>query len=298
MQILDIVNQKFTEIMKEETGVLGAWEFGSGMYHTRDEYSDIDIVFLAAQADYAQIDNQLKDILQRVCDEVVIFWAEDFNGEAIKNYDCILNIAGEFCQYDIFLINEARIEDHICQIHYADITVENIFFDRAGAVAALIGKPLSKRPWQDDIMRLIDTYWLHIYMTEKYFIRKDFFKLEGVLRILMDTHISLLLLIYDKTTWGGTANKLHYLPQDKQNHLKKYYFDGDFEKVKNNLRQAMLWFREDVKESGNAAAEKKCLELAEKIAEMPVQAGTFDGITRESVEANLKRSLVISDKRD
>lgn len=121
MEILNALNQEFIQIMKEEPGVLGTWEFGSGMHHTRDEYSDIDIVF----------------------------------------------------------------------------------FDKTGAVSSLIGTLPPGKSLQvtglpqeyEAIARLIDTYWLHIYMTAKYFLRKDYFKLEGVLRILMDTHIPLVSLI-------------------------------------------------------------------------------------------------------
>lgn len=74
-----------------------------------------------------------------------------------------------------------------------------------------------------------------------------------------------MLALYDKTTWGGTANKLHYLPEEKQNHLKKYYCDEDFKKTKDNLCQAMRWFTQDVEESGNAAAVQRCSETADKI---------------------------------
>lgn len=273
MEILNALNQEFIQIMQEEPGVLGAWEFGSGMHHTRDEYSDIDIVFLVEQTDYVRVDHNLRNILQRICDDVILFWAEDFNGESIKNYDCLLERNGTLCQYDIFLLNNAKIRDDICQIHYADLQKENIFFDKTGAVSSLIGTlppgkslQITGLPQECEVIeRLIDTYWLHIYMTVKYFFRKDYFKLEGVLRILMDTHTSLLLALYDKTTWGGTANKLHYLPEEKQNHLKKYYCDEDFKKTKDNLFQSMHWFMQDIEETGNAAAVRRCSETADKV---------------------------------
>ena len=43
-------------------------------------------------------------------------------------------------------------------------------------------------------------FWLHLYvnMPAQYFAGKDFFDLNGVLCILMDTHISLLVVAYDK----------------------------------------------------------------------------------------------------
>ncbi len=82
---------------------------------------------------------------------------------------------------------------------------------------------------------------------------------------MMDTHTSLLLTIYDKITWGGTANKLYYMEEEKRNHLKKYYCCEDFELVRENLLQAMLWFEEDVAFSGNKEAEEMSRNIGEQI---------------------------------
>lgn len=265
MGVLQRFHQEFICIMKEESGVLGAWEFGAGMHNTRDEYSDIDAVFLVDHVNYDRIDNILKDLLERISDHVLLFWAEDFNNESIKNYDCVLERESEVFQYDIFLINSARKEDYICKIHYADLKKENIFFDPKGEVNALIGKASHGEKWQDDVSRLMQTYWLHIYMSAKYFLRNDYFKLEGILRILMDTHTSLLLTLFDETTWGGTANKLHYLAMEKQNHLKKYYCHEDLRIVKQNLWQSMLWFEEDTREWEPCKRNGEITELSDKI---------------------------------
>ena len=248
MELLQQLNEEMIDLMKKIPGVLGAWEFGSGMHHTRDEYSDIDIVFLLKESSFNEIDQQLPDILETICDHILIFWPEDFNGAAIKNYDCLLEKDGQILQYDIFLLNDAALDDGLCKIHYADLKQENIYFDLAGKVAALINEDQIHQTWSDDIYRLMDTYWLHVHMTSKYFLRGDYFKLEGVLRILMDTHASLLLTAYDRTTWGGAANKLHYLPEEKQKHLHYYYCDNDLNKTAKNLHQSMLWFEQDVRE--------------------------------------------------
>lgn len=265
MGALQRLNEEFICRMKEEPGVLGAWEFGSGMHGTRDAYSDIDIVFLVAESDYFRIDGKLKEILEGACDDVVIFWPEDFNGESIRNYDCLVEREGKLLQYDIFLLNDARLDDGMCRVHYADLREENIYYDREGKVRALIGGVTDRGPWREDVMRLIDTYWLHINMTAKYFLRQDYFKLEGVFRILMDVHVSLLLTAYDETVWGGTANKLHYLPEEKRNHLKKYYCDADLDQVKDNLWQEMQWFEEDVRELYAGEAERRHSEISGKV---------------------------------
>lgn len=94
----------------------------------------------------------------------------------------------------------------------------------------------------------------------------------------MDTHTSLLLTLYDKITWGGTANKLHYLEEEKQSHLKKYYCCEDFNMVRENLLQSMLWFEEDVVSGENKEAEKVCREIGEPVrkAWSAMVCGGFD----------------------
>ena len=45
--------------------------------------------------------------------------------------------------------------------------------------------------------------------------------------------------------WGGAENKLHFLPADKQEHLKKYFCTDDFSSNKENLLKSMEWFKQD-----------------------------------------------------
>ena len=244
------VHNAFLKMMEAEREVLGAWYFGSVSRGTMDELSDIDIVFLVKEASFSLVDKNLTRMLSDVCDDIVLCWPESFNGDAIKNYGYLIKHNQKLFQYDVFLLNMAYIDDFMCQIHYANLNEQDIVFSKDGSLQSLIQKEIKGSLWQDDILKLITTYWFHIQMSAKYFIRKDFFKLEGVLRILMDTHTSLLLTAYDKITWGSSANKLHFIDEEKQKHLMKYGCLKDFVTVRNNLMQAMEWLEEDVREIG------------------------------------------------
>lgn len=243
---LQSIHNAFLKVMEGQPGVLGAWHFGSVLRGTMDEFSDIDIVFLVKEASFSFVDKNLTQMLNEVCDEVVLCWPESFNGDAIKNYGYLIKRSQKLFQYDVFLLNIAYIDDFMCQIHYADLNEQDIVFSKDGSVQVLMQKKNKGSLWKADIVKLVTTYWFHVQMTAKYFIRKDFFKLEGVMRILMDTHISLLLTAYDKITWGSSANKLHFIDEEKQRHLMKYGCLEDFVTVRNNLMQAMEWFDEDV----------------------------------------------------
>ncbi|WP_334071346.1 MULTISPECIES: nucleotidyltransferase domain-containing protein [Paenibacillus] len=245
---LQSVHNDFITVMKVEQGVLGAWYFGSTAHGTMDVHSDIDIVFLVEEGAYSLVDEKLTVMLEDVCDEVILCWPEDFNSQAIKNYGYILRQKEHLFQYDVFLLNKGKIDDDMCRIHYTELQAKDIVFDRDGSVQALINEGIKGGLWQDDLHKLITTYWFHVQMSAKYFARKDFFKLNGVLRILMDTHSSLLLTSYDQITWGGAASKLHYIDETKQKHLMKYGCTEELVMVRKNLLQAMEWFEDDVRE--------------------------------------------------
>lgn len=259
------VNNRFAQIMKNCDGVLGAWYFGSVSRDKSDGLSDIDIVFLIDEKNFDTIDKGLDDMLCSVCGEIVLRWEEDFNGDAIKNYCYLIRHGGKLFQYDVFLLNQGNIDDFMCQIHYTGLKSSAVIFDKNNSVEALIEKGIKGTPWRGDLHRLITTYWFHVQMSAKYLIRKDYFKTEGVLRILTDAHTSLLLSVFDRTTWGGSANKLHFIPSDMQEHLMLYGCVNDFGVVKENLSKEMRWFCDDVNFSDNEEEKVYNNRLAEII---------------------------------
>jgi hypothetical protein len=90
----------------------------------------------------------------------------------------------------------------------------------------------------------------------------------------MDAHTSLLLNEYDTITWGGSANKLHFIPDEKQRHLMKYGCMEDFERLRENLLASINWFEEDSNEI--AGKELECYkEITNQVKEYWVQHTNF-----------------------
>lgn len=249
---LEIVNDRFIDIMRGTQGVMGAWNFGSAAHDMSDEYSDVDIIFLIDGKSFEQLDCELPRLIAGVCDEVVLSWPEDFNSEAIKNYGFLLKFNNRVFQYDVFMLNSDLLDDFMCRLHYTDLKEQDVLFDINGNVGKLIDKALRGSLWKADIMMIIDTYWYHAHMTAKYIVRKDYFKLNNALRTMMDTHISLLLTAYDKITWGGSANKLHFVPEDMQRHLMRYYCTEDFAMNSANVQWSIEQFEADIFKVGTA----------------------------------------------
>lgn len=261
-------NEKFITKIQEDSNMLGAWYFGSLAHGNSDKYSDIDIVFLITETGFNKAEKNICKLLSQCCDEIILMWEENFNSQAIKNYDFLLSVNDKIFQYDIFLLNSGKIDDFMCQMHYTGLKPEDIVFEKEHFVSGLIHAAPAGSTWNGDYKCIIDTYWLHIHMSKKYFARKDFFKLEGILRILMDSHVSLLLTAYDNLTWGSTANKLYYLDSEKKKHLMKYGCIEDWQEMKKNLETEIQWFCTDVKEICTPEYKKYNNSLSTKIMKL------------------------------
>lgn len=243
-ELLVILND-FVDIMRRTDWVLGAWNFGSAAHELTDKYSDADVVFLVGGKDLADAEESLKRLISGVCDEVILCWEEDFNSDSIINNGYLLEKNGRIFQFDVFLLSKDRIDDYICKIHYTDLSERDIIFDKDGSVLALAENCPHREFWGDDADRLIRTYLYHFGMSAKYLLRGDYFKLNRVMRVLYDTHSSLLLTEYDRIKWGGAESKLRFIPEEKKRHLTQYYCTENFAEDRKRLACCFEWFGED-----------------------------------------------------
>ena len=179
--ILEQIRDEFIEQAKQSEIVLGAWNFGSETHGLSDEYSDVDIVLLINAKSFANISDITEKWLKNICNEILLCYPEGFNGEAIINNGYLISFDSKVFQFDVFMLNSEKLNDYICRLHYSGLTEKDIIFDKTGAVKELADLNLKGDFWNDDIAGLQNTYWYHAYMTKKYFIRKDFFKLYNVL---------------------------------------------------------------------------------------------------------------------
>ncbi len=247
-QNLLTISEAFAAAMKETDGVLGAWNFGSVMHGTSDEYSDVDIIFLIGGNAWKDMEAKVSAALSEQCDGVALSWGEGFNGHSLISNSYLLRKDGQVLQFDVVLLNQDCIREPLCKIHYMDLSEKDIVFDNGGQVQELCADPPHGNPWSCSLDRVITTYYFFLHMTAKYLRRQDYFKLNQTMRTLYDMHASLLLAGYDAISWGGTESRLHFLPADRQEHLKKYYCTDDFRLNRANLARSMEWFEEDMQD--------------------------------------------------
>ena len=239
---------KVVNVLKNDSRCHGGWHYGSLGRGLDDEYSDVDPIFLIKGDYFEEVAQDLPNIMKLACDNLVIFWKESYNNDELKSFGCDLEIDGKYYQFDIFIINDQKTDAWFCKWHYTDITLENIIFDSDGEVTKLISNAPKGVIFERDINNIITTYWHHVHMVIKYFLRQDYFKLHNNFNIIMESHADLLLAKYDTITWGSWHSKIkHCVPIEKQLHLKKYFDSTNFEEMKENLKQSIEWFCEDSK---------------------------------------------------
>jgi len=246
---LELAFNKVVKILKEDKRCKGGWHYGSVSRGATDIYSDYDSVFLVADKDFQQFSEDVPGVLSSASDELLIFWAEDFNDEHFKNYCSIIRLGNNLHQFDFFILNSDYPEEWMCKQHLKGCTRDNIIFDRVGEVATLIDKGLRTDNNIPNTVRAMDTYWFHLEMLIKYFKRKDIFKLVCNIHVLFQSHVDLLLSQYDNLDWGSWESKVkHCVPEEKQQHLKSYFAQAEFSDLENAVKKSMVLFKQDAED--------------------------------------------------
>ena len=241
---------RLVEIIKADERCKGGWHFGSVSRGQTDIYSDYDPVFLVANKDFEQFAEDVPAMLKQISDELLICWPETFNSNFFRNYCNVIRLGSNLHQLDIFILNYDYPEEWFCKLHCKGCTKKDIFFDRKGETAAFLDKGYTTENFIPDTVRTIDTYWFHTMMLVKYFKRKDIFKLyKNISEIMFHAHVDLLLSHYDTMDWGAWETKVKYrVPDDKQEHLKKYFIPADISSIQTAMRECIILFKNDAEE--------------------------------------------------
>jgi predicted nucleotidyltransferase len=238
------------ESVKRDGRCKGAWYYGSVGRGESDEYSDIDPVFLVPDADFEAFSGDVAKFVRQACDELLISWAEDYNGDAFKNFCNLVRIKDRLHQLDFFILNEDKRENWWCRQHLKGCTRKNLVFDADGRTGALLDMGLTTDAYAPDPRRCFETYWFHAEMLIKYFKRGDVFKIMKNLDFLLHSHVDVLLSVHDSIDWGGWETKLRKcVPREKQAHILKYYSPPDLPALARAVGECMRDFDGDAREA-------------------------------------------------
>lgn len=228
--------KQLTQAMEKDTRCLAGWNFGSVSRGLDDQYSDIDPVFLIGEEYFQTFDAEIKDIVDDVIDDIVIFWPEVFNNEKIKNYAILFNKDDKIYQCDLTLINNLYVDDSFNKIWYQYCMEKDLLFDKINFNEKLSQKFVPKTSSSTHICYLIEKYFLYSYIMIKYYKRKKVFKSLYIMNELFKVHLEIILGKYSNEKYGSWATQLHdFVSEEDQETIKLYFCPADIEIVRRNF---------------------------------------------------------------
>ena len=244
---------KSIEIFQDDPRIISAWHSGSVAEKNDDEFSDVDPVLLIKEEYFEVIDNQLIDIFQEICPNVLLRWPESFNDNTIKNYAFLLEM-GTIYQYDITIIKESCLDVGIANFFICHCKKEDIIFDKNNNICDFIKKYSSKEEAieiansHSYILNLIEKFWLYVFISMKYFQRKDIYKIIYARDEMFKAHLDILSLFIvdgDWSWWPAGVNK--NLKEDKRREMLAYFGASEISYMLENLKKQLEMFSNDAK---------------------------------------------------
>lgn len=245
----NIFNNSIEMLLKDDR-VIGAWHFGSIAEGKADEYSDVDPVFLVEDDRFDEVDKDLPNIIKNVCDEVVLWWPEEFNNDYIKNY-AVLVKTNNIYQYDITIIKKSKVRCGMANIFLDGCKENNIIFDKDGELKKIIrcmDKDLPPNIDKTNISRMIEKFWLFVFISIKYFNREDVYKIIYARNELFQIHLEVLKLLDVEKKWSWWAKDMtNNIGVDKREKMLMYFGAPCSEGLKENLINQIQEFSEDAR---------------------------------------------------
>lgn len=243
---LDVIYRQTLGIFERDSRVLGAWEFGSLGKGTGDEYSDVDPVFVVNDADFDQIDAELRSLFEQFSDNIVLWWPEGFNSADIKNYAILLK-SGDLLQYDMTIAKESSVREGFGNRLLTGGPVQ-ILFDKTGLLQSLLDAAPPKTYSPQKLRWDIERYWVYVYIHAKYLKRNDRFKLLYAQQVLFQNHLDILKALHPHDYWGWWPWSVkNVLSTEKQEQLLIYFTSTGRETIAQALRQELDIFAADAR---------------------------------------------------
>ncbi len=241
------------EVFQNDPRIIGAWHFGSIAKNSEDIYSDVDPVFLVKEESFSEVDEELKGIFINICPDIHLWWAEGFNDDSIKNYAILLEF-GDIYQYDLTIIKESNVYEGMANVFLSGCKKEDIIFDKNNAVENKILKFRSQVKTAETkidhsyVKSEIEKYWLFVFISVKYFMREDVFKLIYARDEMWEVHLKILRMFIKKGDWSWWPESINKnLDKAKKQEMLSYFGAPVISTMKEDFKMQMDVFSKDAR---------------------------------------------------
>ena len=242
-EILD----KSVEVFRADPRVDGGVHLGSVGKSNEDIFSDVDPLFIVRDESFDELDSELRDIFQRICPPIILWWPESINTEDYKNY-AIFFEQDELLQYDINIMKASQLNQALGGAVLAQCGPEDILFDKTGALTAAVENKTAPHYLPDRLRWSIEQYWIYVYIHVKYLRRSHTFKLLYAQGMLFQAHLEILRALYPEVLWSWWADIAEqFLKPEHREALLLYFGATEPNAIASALRQEMDCFSRDAR---------------------------------------------------
>lgn len=241
------------EVFQNDPRILGAWHFGSIAKKGDDDYSDVDPVFLVKKEKFNEVDKELTDIFNKICSKIHLCLAEGFNDNTIKNYAILLE-SNDIYQYDFTIVKEGSLGSGMANVFFSGCKKENIIFDKNNVVEnsiiqfnsqQIVGKTKIDHSY---VKSEIEKYWLFVFISMKYFMREDVFKVIYARDEMRGVHLNILRMAINKGDWSWWPESINKnLDKAKKDDMLSYFGAPIISTMKDDFRKQIAAFSKDAK---------------------------------------------------
>lgn len=259
---LQEIYQATIERYRRDPRIVAAFEFGSLGKGTSDTFSDVDPVFVVEDADFAQVDAELRPLFEGFGYPIALWWPEGFNSDDIRNYAILLE-AGELLQYDMTIAKVASVQGG--QGRHLLLGGSEVLFDKKGLLqpildaAAAVPYSPARLTWE------IERFWIYVYIHAKYLRRGDLWKLVYGQWTLFQGHLTVLRALHseDWRWWPWSVKNL--LGPEQQRELLIYHGSAEAGAIGEALAREMDLFARDARAACAAWGQAYPAALEERV---------------------------------
>ncbi|MCL4505949.1 MAG: nucleotidyltransferase domain-containing protein [Chloroflexi bacterium] len=221
---------------------LGLYLWGSLANNTADEWSDVDVVAVIRDDDYAAVKAEFRAICEEACGRILV-WLPEGESAAFVNFAFLFEVEDRLHLYDFSLENLSHLQQS------PRLKPEHILYDRSGALAEVTGRATvqAQALQPDELCHQIDIYWVYTYLNGKYYQRRDTYKMLYVQQVIFQTHMNVLHFLYPDAAWHWWARDVHTLPVEQQQELMVYFSAAQATEIAHALEREMDLFSRDAR---------------------------------------------------
>ena len=248
---------------RSDPRIVAAFEFGASARGTADAFSDVDPVFVVRDADFAQVDAELRPLFESFGYPIALWWPEGFNSADIRNYAILLE-ADELLQYDMTIAKVTSVEGGTGR----NLLVggAEILFDKEALLQAVLDAAPAAAYSPARLVWEIERYWVYAYIHAKYLRRGDLWKLLYGQQTLFRNHLTVLQALHPKGNWRWWPWSVkNLLGAEQQRELLTYFGLADRKAIGDALCREMAIFSRDARAACAAWGEDYPAALEERV---------------------------------